>query len=228
MCLTCCYSHRLPFIVNTTYQVVCVQLAHFSLADWKDISIARVIMIIKSEVSTFPTVIIFFRVCVPEMLATSYSVTYCIYIPGRPEFLFSLLLRNLWWVRIVGSVLACRSYSFVCCTVHYLIVIIVQILTEDIELIKCLSDICCRVRSNMFSQLSIIQYMMLYVFNLPIPLVIIWRIHIHLVLLSSSNLKYELSSIVWGLLMKQWYSLYVSILLLNINLNTQNIETCKN
>ena len=119
VCLTCCYSHRLPFIVNTTYQAVCVQLAHFSLADWKDVSIAHVIMIIKSEVSTFPIVIIFFHVCVPEMLATSYSVTYFIYIPGKPEFLFSLLLRSLWWVRIVGRVLACRSYSYVCCTSHY-------------------------------------------------------------------------------------------------------------
>ena len=31
------------------------------LGDWKDISIAHVIIIIKSEVSTFPVVIIFFR-----------------------------------------------------------------------------------------------------------------------------------------------------------------------
>ena len=31
---------------------VCVQLAHFRLGDWNDISIAYVIIIIKSEVST--------------------------------------------------------------------------------------------------------------------------------------------------------------------------------
>ena len=31
---------------------------------------------------------IFFRGCVPEMLVTSYSVTYCIYIPGKPGFCF--------------------------------------------------------------------------------------------------------------------------------------------
>ena len=59
------------------YGAVCVQLAHFSIADWKDISIAHVIIITKSEVSTFP-IIIFFRGCVPEMFVTSYSVTYCI------------------------------------------------------------------------------------------------------------------------------------------------------
>ena len=34
------------------------------------LSIAHVIIIIKSEVSTFPIVIIFFHGCVPEMLVT--------------------------------------------------------------------------------------------------------------------------------------------------------------
>ena len=51
-----------------------VQLVHFSLGDWKDVSIAHVIIIIKSEVSTLP-IIIFFRGCVPEMFVTSYSAT---------------------------------------------------------------------------------------------------------------------------------------------------------
>ena len=67
---------------------VCVQLAHFSLGDKKDISIAHVIIIIKSEVSPYPNVIIFFRGCVPEMSVASYSVTYCIYIPGKPGICF--------------------------------------------------------------------------------------------------------------------------------------------
>ena len=58
------------------------------LGDWKDISIAHVIINIKSEVSTFPIVIIFFRGCVPEMFVTSYSVTYCIYVPGKPGICF--------------------------------------------------------------------------------------------------------------------------------------------
>ena len=56
--------------------------------DWKDISIAHVIVIIKSEVSTFPIVLIFFRRCVPEMFVTSYSVTYCMYVPGKPGICF--------------------------------------------------------------------------------------------------------------------------------------------
>ena len=72
----------------TIYGVVCVQLAHLRIGDWKDISIAHVIIIIKSEVSTFPIVFIFFGGCVPEMFVTSYSVTYCIYIPGKPGICF--------------------------------------------------------------------------------------------------------------------------------------------
>ena len=60
-----------------------VQLTRFSSGDWRDIFIAHVIIIIKSEVSTFPIVIIFFRGRVSEMFVTSYSVTYCIYIPEK-------------------------------------------------------------------------------------------------------------------------------------------------
>ena len=63
---------------------------------------------------------------------------------GKTGNLFLLLLCSLWWVQIVGYVLACRSYSFIC-TLHHLIIIIVQILSEDTELIKCLPDIICRV-----------------------------------------------------------------------------------
>ena len=36
----------------------------------------------------FPIVIIFFHGCVSEMFVTSYSVTYCIYIRGKPGICF--------------------------------------------------------------------------------------------------------------------------------------------
>ena len=97
------------------------------LGDWKNTSIAHVIIIIKSEVSTFP-IIIFFRGCVPEM--------------------FSSLLCSLWWVQIFGYVLACRSYSFFC-TVHHLIITIVQTYLKALDLwnacqiyfVECVSKI---------------------------------------------------------------------------------------
>ena len=73
------------------------------------------------------------------MFVTSYPVTYCMYIPGNREFIFISIVQLWWWVQIVGYVLACRSYSFVCTLLH-LIIIIVQTLSEDIELIKCLVE----------------------------------------------------------------------------------------
>ena len=38
--------------------------------------------------------------------------------------LFSLSLCSLWWVQIVGYVLACRSYLFVCTLRHHIIIIV--------------------------------------------------------------------------------------------------------
>ena len=74
----------------------------------------------------------------------AWNVCYIIFCHLLYIDLFSLVLCSLWWVQIVGYVLACRSYSFVC-TLHHLITIIVQTLSEDVELIQCLSDIICRV-----------------------------------------------------------------------------------
>ena len=51
-------------------------------------------------------------------------------------------------------------------------------LSEGIELIKCLSDIFCRVCRERFSPLSIINYVGLYVFSLHISLVMIAIIYI--------------------------------------------------
>ena len=62
--------------------------------------------------------------------------------------LFSSLLCSLWWIQIVGYVMACRSYSFVC-TLHHLIIIIVQTYLQTLNLwnvcqiyfVECVSKI---------------------------------------------------------------------------------------
>ena len=125
------------------YGVVCVQLTHFSSGDWKDIFIAHVIIIIKSEVSTFPIVIIFFRGGVSEMFGTSYSVTYCIYIPGKLRFC------SHHYCAVYDSANSQIRYGlqivFVCLYItpsHYHHCANVSV---DIELMKCLPDIFCRV-----------------------------------------------------------------------------------
>ena len=153
-----------PFPLLSYFSVVVyVQLAHCSSGDWNDISIAHVIIIIKSEVSTFPIVIIFFRGCMTEMFTASYFVIYCIYIPGKRDF-----------VSIITE-------QFIICANNR--ILIWRHWTYKMPVRYILSSVWVRLR--IFSQSSIIQYMGLCVFSLPISLVIIAR-----------NMKYELLLIV--------------------------------
>ena len=94
------------------------------IGDWKDISIAHVIIIIiKWEVSTFP-IVIFVRGCVWDVCYIIFF--YLLHIhSGKTGNLFSLSLCSLWWVQIFRYVLTWRSYSFIC-TLHQFTIIIVQ------------------------------------------------------------------------------------------------------
>ena len=63
-------------------------------------------------------------------------ITFChlLHIHSRKTgILFSLLLCSLWWVQIVEYVLACWSCLFVC-TLHHLIIIIVQTCLKTLNL----------------------------------------------------------------------------------------------
>ena len=122
VCLRWDYFFRLPFCI---YRVACVELAHSSLGDWKYIFISHLIIIIKSEVSTFPIVVIFFRGCVSEMVVLSYSVIYYIYIPGKLGLCFYFWCSVYVFLQTSGYIMACRSCSFVC-RLHHLIIIIIQ------------------------------------------------------------------------------------------------------
>ena len=149
------------------------------LGDWKDISIAHVIIIIKSEVSTFPIVIIFFRGCVPEVFVTSYSVTYCINVPGNPGICFHYYCAvydeckysDTFW-------LADHTRLFVQYTISLssLCKLIWRHWTYKMSVRYILSS--GWVRLSIFSPLSIIQYVGLYVFSSPISLVLIERKYI--------------------------------------------------
>ena len=129
------------------------------LGEWKDISIVPVIIIIKSEVSTFPIVIIFFRGCVPEMFVTSYYVTYYIYVPGKPGICFHYYCAvydeckysDTFW-------LANRTRLFVQYTISLssLCKLIWRHWTYKMPVRYILSSVW--VRWSIFSPLSIIQY----------------------------------------------------------------------
>ena len=175
--LTCCWSYRLPFIFITIYGVVCV--AHFSIGDWKDISIAHVIIIVKSEESTFPIVIIFFRGCVPEMFVTTYSVTYYIYVPGKLGICFHYYCAVYDECKYSDTVwLADRTRLFVQYTISLSLLckLIWRHWTYKMLVRYILSSVW--VRLSILSPLSIMQCVGLYVFSLPISLVMIERIYI--------------------------------------------------
>ena len=157
---------------------LCVQLAHFNLGNWEEISIAHVVIIIISEVSALPIIIIFrgrvpiiilFRGRMPEMFITSYSVTSCIYIPENRDFVFSIIVQ---FTMSTNNRIRCGlQIVFVCLYItpsHYHHC---ANISEDIGFIKCLSDIFCRLCKikHIFSVIHK-QYMGLRDFSLPIPL----------------------------------------------------------
>ena len=98
------------------------------------------------------------------------------------EFIFIIIVQFMMsansWIRFALEIVRVCLYSTPSHYHHC------ANLSEDIELIKCLSDIFCRVwvRLSIFSQLSIvqsiIQYVGLCVFSLPTPLVMIEIIYI--------------------------------------------------
>ena len=62
-----------------------VELAHPRLGDREEISKTRLIIIMESELSTFPIVVIVFRGFVYELAVPSYDVGFT-YIPGKLGF----------------------------------------------------------------------------------------------------------------------------------------------
>ena len=147
-----------------------------SLGDWKNIFITHLIIIIKSEVSTFPIVVIFFRGCVSEIVELSYSVIYYIYIPGTlgPCFhywcsVYGIYKRSdtLW---PVGRVRLFADYTI---SLWSLCRLIWRHWTTKMLARYMLPSVCLRLRQ--FSQLSFIQYMELCVFSLPNSPVMIVR-----------------------------------------------------
>ena len=158
---------------------------------WKNIFITHFIIIIKSEVSTFPIVVIFFRGCVSEMVVLSYSVIYYIYIPGTlgPCFHYWCSVYGickgsdtLW---PVGRVRLFADYTI---SLSSYCRLIWRHSTTKMLVRYMLPSVCLRLRQ--FSQLSFIQYMGLTQLSCDDCE------NKYFILLSSSNRKYESLTIV--------------------------------
>ena len=130
------------------------------------------------QVSTFPIVFIFFRGCWPEMFVTSYSVTYCIYIPGKPGFGFVSIVQFM--MSANSRICFGLQIVFVCLYItpshyHHCANFIWRHWNYKMPVRYNLSSVW--VRLSIFSKLSIIQYVGLCVFSLPISFVMIERIY---------------------------------------------------
>ena len=94
------------------------------------------------------------------MFVTSYSVTYCIYVPGNWEFVFIIIVQFMM-----------SANSRICLALQIVLVCLYSTpshyhhcarLSEDIELIKCLSDIFVECVSKIKHIFSVIHYTIHY------------------------------------------------------------------
>ena len=131
-CRSCEYISSSNSIYNS-YLTVCVQLAHFSSRWLKGYIYSSCYYHHQIGSIHLPHCYHIFQwLCAWDVCYI--IVCYLLHIrSGKSWNLFSLLLCSLWWVQIFGYVLACRSYSFVC-TVHHLIIIIVQTYLKALNL----------------------------------------------------------------------------------------------
>ena len=158
------------------------------------ISIGHVIIIIKSEVTIFPIVIIFsVGVCLRCLLHHILSLIAYTFRENR-VFVFIIIVQFMMransWIRFGLQIV------FVCRFLHYTISLSLCKLiwrhwTYKMLVRYILSCMC--VRLSIFSRLSIIQYVGCCVFSLPVTFVMIGRIDLYILclILSSSNRRYE-------------------------------------
>ena len=128
-----------------------------------NIFIIHLIIIIKSEVSTFPIVVIFFHGCVSEMVVLPYSVIYYIYISGTLGPCFNYLC-SVYWCSVycickrldtlwpAGRVRLCADYTISLSSSYRLIW---RHWTNKMLVRYMLLSVCQRLR--LFSQLSFIH-----------------------------------------------------------------------
>ena len=168
--------HAMPCHVMSCH----VMSYHSSLGDWNDIFIIHLI-IINSEVSTFPIVVIFFRGWVFEMVVLPYSVIYYIYVSGTLGPCFNYLC-SVYWCSVYGICKRSdtlwpagrvRLFADYTISLSSLCRLIWRHWTNRMLVRYMLPSVCLRLR--LFSQLSFIQYMGLCVFSLPNSPVMIVR-----------------------------------------------------
>ena len=144
------------------------------------------------------------------MFVISYSLTFCVYIPGNREFVFIIIVKFMMtaYSRIRFGLKIVYVYLYITWS-HYLNF---ANLSEDIELIN-VSQIYFVERVCEQDKAYSLSYPLYYIcgvvcFQFAHFPCDHWE-NIYSVLLSSSNRENELLPTVQGYVMKQWYALYV-------------------
>ena len=129
----------------------------------------------------YTTVVIFFRVCVSEMVVLPYSVIYYIYISGTLGLCFNYLCSVYWcsvygickWSDTLWAAGRVRLFADYTISLSSLCRPIWRHWTNKLLVRYMLPSVCLRLR--LFSQLSLFQYMALCVFSSPNSPVMIVR-----------------------------------------------------
>ena len=170
-------------------------LAHWNLGGREDLFTTHLIIIIKSELSIFPIVVIFFRGCVPK--AGVRYVVGVIYKPAKAAFCIFYYSAVLWYAQMIGYIMSRWSRSFVC----YMTPLwsscrrIWKYWTSKMDARCILQSVC--LRWSQFSQLFSCNIWDCVKSAYPCLLWWLWE-YVYFILLLSSNRKYDPFAIVRG------------------------------
>ena len=142
-------------------------------------------------------------------------LSHLLHIHSRKTGIFvSLLMCSLWWVQIVGYVLACRSYSFIC-TLHHPIIIIVQTYLKILNWYNACQIYFVECVSKIQHILSVIHYTM-YGVGCSVYSFHLWWLREY-ILCIIIIIKSEVWTVIHclGLGHEKLFALYVSIFLVN-------------
>ena len=116
--------------------------------------------------------------------------------PGSAGALFPLLMFSLWYLQIIGYIVACGSCSFVC-WLHHLIIIIMQTYLKALKYKNACQVYATEYVSKIMTILSIFFYSTFGAVCLQLTQFSCDdRENVYFILLSSSNRKYESLTIV--------------------------------
>ena len=156
------------------------------------------------------------------MSVTSYSVAYYIYIPGKPGFCFNCYYaaydecknRTRFGLQIVVVCVVVSKFIHYTISLSSLCKLIWRHWTYKMPARYLLSSVW--VRLSIYSHLSIIQFMGLCDFSLPISLVMIERIHmLCLIIIIKSELRNIIHCFGLGhetMVCAVWLSTFLSIM----------------